>query len=58
MHTRMRATRSRAPWRRDWLIGMTSTAITDMCTFPLDTLKKKMQVPLARGQTSARDDLQ
>jgi len=31
------------PWRRDWLIGMTSTAITDVCTFPLDTLKKNLQ---------------
>ena len=31
------------PWLRDWLVGMASTAITDLCTFPLDTLKKNLQ---------------
>ena len=33
----------RMPWVRDWLVGMASTAITDLCTFPLDTLKKNLQ---------------
>ena len=34
---------NRTPWRRDWLIGMAATSITDICTFPLDTLKKNLQ---------------
>uniref|UniRef100_A0A6U6GG98 Mitochondrial carrier protein n=1 Tax=Odontella aurita TaxID=265563 RepID=A0A6U6GG98_9STRA len=34
---------SRTPWQRDWLVGMTATAATDVCTFPLDTLKKNLQ---------------
>lgn len=33
----------RSPWARDWLVGMASTALTDACTFPLDTLKKNLQ---------------
>jgi len=33
----------RKPWLRDWLVGMASTAVTDVCTFPLDTLKKNLQ---------------
>ena len=32
-----------SPWLRDWLVGMASTAFTDLCTFPLDTLKKNLQ---------------
>ena len=32
-----------APWLRDWMVGMASTASTDLCTFPLDTLKKNLQ---------------
>ena len=32
-----------SPWLRDWLVGMASTAFTDICTFPLDTLKKNLQ---------------
>ena len=31
------------PWLRDWLVGMASTGFTDVCTFPLDTLKKNLQ---------------
>ena len=33
----------RRTWLRDWLVGMASTAFTDLCTFPLDTLKKNLQ---------------
>lgn len=37
----------RSPWLRDWLVpalvGSASTAFTDLCTFPLDTLKKNLQ---------------
>ena len=32
-----------SPWLRDALVGMASTAFTDLCTFPLDTLKKNLQ---------------
>ena len=32
-----------SPWLRDGLVGMASTAFTDLCTFPLDTLKKNLQ---------------
>ena len=32
-----------SPWLRDWLVGSASTAFTDLCTFPLDTLKKNLQ---------------
>ena len=32
-----------SPWLRDALVGMASTAFTDICTFPLDTLKKNLQ---------------
>lgn len=32
-----------SPWLRDWLVGMASSAFTDLCTFPLDTLKKNLQ---------------
>lgn len=31
------------PYLRDWLIGMTATCATDICTYPLDTLKKNLQ---------------
>ena len=44
-----------SPWARDWLVGMASTALTDACTFPLDTLKKNLQARPGReggGETS------
>lgn len=43
----------RSPWARDWLVGMASTALTDACTFPLDTLKKNLQA--RPGREGGRD---
>lgn len=50
----------RRPWLRDWLVGATSSAVCDLCTFPLDTLKKNQQVRAHRHHWHApshgRDD--
>ena len=46
----------RRPWLRDFLVGATSSAICDLCTFPLDTLKKNQQVRTRpRGPSHDRD---
>merc|ERR1712129_614890 len=44
-----------SPWLRDWLVGMASTAFTDLCTFPLDTLEEfasRRRQPLSANETT------
>jgi hypothetical protein len=42
---------------RHGIVGMMSSVITDMCTFPFDTLKKTMQAEAAKGRSPSVREL-